>query len=363
MWIIAKPNGTKLMQERVQDPVTGKTRVVSVKIEKDTVSGRKAAMQKLENRMITKRPDKRHLSDLVELYLQSQYPQVKPSTWQRNQSCLNNLVRVLDDPYVDKMTAGYIKQKLLDSNKPTTTVNEYLKRLKACLVWAIQNDYYFDALLPQKLVLFRDTPKKERIADKYLENEEVDKLLDAMSSCPRYKLMTEFLLLSGLRIGEFIALDREDVGDVIRVTKTCNPATGDITSPKTYCSNREVYIQPELAKVIRQIAIEMNKQRLMYGYTDKGYFMCGLNGGRVGYPAYRKYLNEKSEASLGRRITPHYLRHTHCSALAAKKIPLDVISRRLGHESSEITREVYFHVTRELQEADNAYLKEVSILG
>ena len=361
MWIATKPNGTKMMQERITDPMTGKVHVISVKLEKDTAAGRRAARQKLESRMLVKRSSSKHLSDLVKTYMQAQETQIKASTWKRNMCVLNNVVEVLGDPYTDKMTAGFIKQRLLNSGKSVAAMNEYLKRLKACLIWGIQNDMYFDALLPQKLVLFKDKPKRQRIADKYLEAEEIKKLLNAME-LPRYRLATEFLLLSGLRIGEFIALDRTDVGESISVTKTYSITTDAITEPKTYTSNREVYVQPELAKVIKQINIEMNKQRLIFGYADNGYFMCGANGARISYAAYRKYLAEKSLEAIGRRITPHYLRHTHCSLLAAKKIPLEVISRRLGHESSEITRNVYFHVTRELQDADNAYLKAVNIL-
>lgn len=65
---------------------------------------------------------------------------------------------------------------------------------------------------------------------------------------------------------------------------------------------------------------------------------------------------------MGRSLTPHCLRHTHVALLAENGMPLDMISRRLGHQDSRITREVYFHVTEKLKEKENKMLQKVSIL-
>ena len=40
-------------------------------------------------------------------------------------------------------------------------------------------------------------------------------------------------------------------------------------------------------------------------------------------------------------------------------VPLDVISRRLGHKSSQITREIYVHITEELQRRDNEAIRGI----
>jgi integrase len=80
------------------------------------------------------------------------------------------------------------------------------------------------------------------------------------------------------------------------------------------------------------------------------------------YFAYAKYFRENTERLLGRSLTPHCLRHTHVALLAENGMPLDMISRRLGHQDSRITREVYFHVTEKLKEKENRMLQKVSIL-
>lgn len=56
------------------------------------------------------------------------------------------------------------------------------------------------------------------------------------------------------------------------------------------------------------------------------------------------------------------MRHTHVALMAEQGVPLDVISRRLGHANSQITREIYFHVTKKLKEQDQQRIKAVKIL-
>ena len=45
MWVEAKKNGKFTPRERYLDPLTGKTKIVSVTIEKDTPRARKAAQE------------------------------------------------------------------------------------------------------------------------------------------------------------------------------------------------------------------------------------------------------------------------------------------------------------------------------
>ena len=45
--------------------------------------------------------------------------------------------------------------------------------------------------------------------------------------------------------------------------------------------------------------------------------------------------------------------------MAEQGVPLDVISRRLGHSDSRITMNIYFHVTKKMREKDNQKIKEV----
>ena len=80
------------------------------------------------------------------------------------------------------------------------------------------------------------------------------------------------------------------------------------------------------------------------------------------FDCYAKYLRENSQKVLGRKITPHTLRHTHASLLMEQGVDIDSISRRLGHADSRITREIYLHVTQKMKERDNERIKEVKLI-
>ena len=80
------------------------------------------------------------------------------------------------------------------------------------------------------------------------------------------------------------------------------------------------------------------------------------------YYDYAKYLREVSKRVIGREITPHTLRHTHVSLLAEAGVPLETISRRLGHSGSKVTKEVYLHVTKRLEEQDRERISNTSLL-
>jgi integrase len=48
--------------------------------------------------------------------------------------------------------------------------------------------------------------------------------------------------------------------------------------------------------------------------------------------------------------------------LAEAGVPLETISRRLGHSDGHTTRDVYFHVTKRMEEHDRQLLANVQIL-
>ena len=356
-------NGTLYLCERTYEPLTGRQKIVTVKISKDTAQARKEAQKRLQAKLDECKPKRLHLSDLIDRYERELERTVRDSTYARNCCSLNTMLKILDDVYIDKMTAGYIRMKLIETGKSNGYMNELIKRFKAMLIWAYKNDY-LDREVADKLDKFPDRTAREKVADKYLEKEELQALIGAFD-LERWSLLTEFLALSGLRVGEAIGLNSEDVDDeYIHVTKSYSENFSRLGDTKTQCSVRDVYVQPELAEVIRKIRICMKKQKMMFGYEDKGYFFTGIDGKRVGYAGYAKQLKIAADkAGIDKTVTPHVLRHTMTSLFAEAGVPLEVISRRLGHESSELTKTIYLHITKIHKEQDNQKVKGVTLLA
>lgn len=369
MWVEEIKNGKFRMVERYTDYMTGKTKKVSVTMEKNTAQARKIAAkalsQKIDKALCTQQHNTTTLSVLVQKYREDQMKTVKVSTYKRNYHACNTLMGILgENTIVERMTAKYIHDKFLETGKDPGTLNEHLTRLKALIRWGYKNELFSDITFLDKIEPFKDIPHKVKIQDKYLENDELKILLDGMDDTV-WRLLTELLVLSGLRFGEAAALKKCDVDfehHVIRITKTFDSVNELVTAPKSTCSIRDVYMQEELNTVCKELNTEMLKRRLMNGIKNSPLFLFDAQGGHIHYYAYNKYLKENSLRLIGRKITPHALRHTHASLLLENGVSIDTISRRLGHENSKVTKEIYLHVTEKLKEKDNEKIAHINIL-
>lgn len=369
MWIEETKNGKFKFVERYTDYLTGQIKRVSVTMDKNTAQARKTAQKALDekidhalNKVVKKDIS---LKDLVDEYRKDQEKTVKKATYRRNYHTCNSFLKILgENTIVSKMNAKYVRDRFLATEKDPGTLNEYLTRFKAMMRWGYRNDLIPDISFLNKLEPFKDVPHKVKIQDKYLETEELKTLLNGMTD-ETWRTVTEFLVMSGLRFGEFAALEQSDIdyaNNVIHVTKNYDPNNNIVTTPKTICSVRDVYMQDELKAACKKLHSQMLRRRLIYSLPQSKLFFFSQDGDYVHYYAYNKYLKENSLKLIGRSITVHALRHTHASLLLEKGIPIETISRRLGHENSKVTREIYLHVTQKLKEKDNEKIAAISIL-
>jgi site-specific recombinase XerD len=85
-------------------------------------------------------------------------------------------------------------------------------------------------------------------------------------------------------------------------------------------------------------------RRREYGFRN-GPLFCTLAGGPVLTGYVRDMLKRQAaKAGLEKRIHPHGLRHTHATELVRERVPVNVISRQLGHSSSAVTARYLDHV-------------------
>ena len=348
MYCQSLKNGKYRFFESYLDPMTMVRKTVSVTMDKNTTKSRKDAQELLsvrisqlsgasyEQRNIT-------LKQLSEAYRNGREPYLRQQTLDSHMFTIKGAVQLLGpDTVVNKLNAGYVMRMFDADPHPASWKNEKLKRFGTMLRWGKKRGYVKDVSWLDEIEKYEDH-KKARREDKYLEKEELERLIRAMDVW-HHKMLTIFLVLTGLRIGEALALTPDDIdGRLIHVTKTYVPSLQKIGPTKTDGSTRDVYIQDELIPLIDSLK---PGERLF----------------EVEYPAYRKYLAEISEKAIGRKIVPHALRHTHTSLMAAAGVPLETISRRLGHADSKITREIYFHVTKQMEERDQALINGATLM-
>lgn len=142
----------------------------------------------------------------------------------------------------------------------------------------------------------------------------------------KYSLLFRFLLATGLRIGEALALLQSDVDFercTVSVTKNIVHVEGKAIlqdTPKSEAGNRTVPIPKEMCEEIRQIE---TKYLFPYHYNA---VKCSI---------------DRISRSTGVKVTLHTLRHTYATRLEEGGIPPKIKQYLMGHASLEMTENVY----------------------
>lgn len=200
--------------------------------------------------------------------------------------------------------------------------------------------------IPANPAAGRRLPKTTRelddIAARMLSRDEFDRLLAAVTE--PWRPLVLFLVASGCRWGEAAALKPTDVdrgAGTVRITRAWkHSATAGYTvgTPKTRRSKRTINLP---ADVLNQL-----------DYTHEWLF-TNRAGGPVRYFTFRGKVWKPAAARSGLKPEPkiHDLRHTCASWMLNAGVPITTVSRHLGHESINITADIYGDVDRASHQA------------
>jgi integrase len=70
-----------------------------------------------------------------------------------------------------------------------------------------------------------------------------------------------------------------------------------------------------------------------------------------------------TKAGLGKRLTPHGLRHTFASLLLADGVPVPEFSHLLGYKTPAVTMTVYAHFIRDKEKTPAVHNLALSIMA
>ena len=152
------------------------------------------------------------------------------------------------------------------------------------------------------------------------------------------------LAYTGMRRGEALALTWNDIDPAessITISKTVTRnADGTYVSdtPKTDRSNRTIIIDGETLQLIMSLVANKKKSEFVFPNTKGSFCSTSL-------PA--KMLHKAVDGSDLKYISPHGLRHTHCSLLFSAGVSIPEVQDRLGHSDVKTTLDVYNHVYKQ----------------
>lgn len=227
-------------------------------------------------------------------------------------------------------------------------------------------------ILPRYTQTLEDYEKKQK---KFLSKEEMSMLLSSMNkNCldirqKRIILLFEFLFLTGLRIGEALALRWENIDldkNILHVKynldyHTVKAKEGRLSLPKTVDSIRKLFINDRCIEILLWYKKENEASNFQ---ADFIFLNCkgnlhALNSLTVFLK--RQAVKAKIPDKNPEDFSTHLFRHSHISLLAEMGLPVKTIMQRVGHKNEKTTLQIYTHVTQSMEEAILEKLNEITL--
>lgn len=173
-----------------------------------------------------------------------------------------------------------------------------------------------------------------------------------------YHNVVSVAVFSGMRKGEIFGLMKKDVdfeNNVIHVRRTLHETHDHgltLGDPKTNASTRDILMDDNLAKALKDQIKRTNEYKLALGpdFHDHDLVFCRLDGLPYRPSAFNKPFNRLTKKAGVPQIRFHDLRHTHATLLLEIGVNHKVIAERLGHSDIRTTLNTYSHVTPIMQE-------------
>ena len=236
------------------------------------------------------------------------------------------------------------KNLLVESNYEVATINKKINSIHAL-------NRYLVATGAMKEIVVENSKDRVKIAygsEKQVEvysDKEVERILfyiqneDKVSK--RNKVIVMLLLYTGVRVSELCSIKIKDI-DFLNYSIKIYGKGGKF---------REVPLKFDLADVIKEYIKDRD-----YNLKDSEYQIIGQRGAlrRDAINTMLERLTE--EIGMVNKLKPHTFRHTFCTRLINRGVPISTISKLAGHSSVDTTMTFYINSSREEK------MKAVSLL-
>jgi len=272
----------------------------------------------------------------------------------------NYAIRMFGDVAIQKLSAMRIEQDLHTlltkggqktkehpDGRPLSpkTVREVAALVSQCLDKAVKWK-----IIDRNPMQDVERPKTHEKEVQIPKIDDFEKLLDRVTGT-RYFSFVVFAAAAGCRRGEQLALKWSDIDfktGLVTISKSVSQTSAglDIKTPKSG-KTRFVRISRATIEVLIEHRRQIEHEKDLFGedYKDNNLVFCTPNGD---YYQPDQTTNRIAEfmQQAGFEASLHSLRHFNASTMLSKKVPIAVVSKRLGHANSQITLKVYSHVMK-----------------
>jgi len=293
--------------------------------------------------------------------------ELKPSTFER----LEGIYRLYIKPNkglndvklinVDTMYLQKITNKLLEKHT-VSQVRNLNRALGKCFTYAITINKLKNN--PVDGIVYPKNHEVTEEKDNYITEEEQKELIKALHGT---KLEGIILLglMCGLRLGEAMALQEDDINfddRIIKITKSVKYVwTGERTKdnkkiyenrvsiPKTKKSIREVPFPSMLVPILRSTIKRNKENKLKYGelYFDNKLVFCKDTGDYLDNKQPNRHLKTAlKKAKIETDIHFHSLRHIFITNCISNDINLKTVMDWVGHSDTKTTMLIYAEINK-----------------
>ena len=213
-------------------------------------------------------------------------------------------------------------------------------------------------LIKENVVQFVEVPKNKKYKNEIYNAEDMKKLLEKSRET---SLELPIILASGLglRISEILGLtwNNIDFNDfTITIDKITVRDKGQVIlkEPKTEASIRTISAPKEIILMLKQLKKDRLAAKLRGEKSHRELIFYDKNLNPIAQDVLSKKFRYFLQENNLKHIRFHDLRHSHVTMLIDAKVPIKVISERVGHSNVNTTLNIYSHALREMdQEASD----------
>ena len=220
------------------------------------------------------------------------------------------------------------------------TISRHISSLRSLFKYLKSNN-----IVTNNPMILVSNPKLEKKLPKYLNFNEVEKLLNAYDNSNyigvRNSLILEMLYSTGIRVSEIVNIKLSDISKEDMSIKVVGKGNKErIVFYGKICSEL-------LNLYLKESYYKLNKNNLEYLILSK-------TGKKINDREIRMIVdNAATMAGIKIKISPHVLRHTFATHMLQDGADLRTVQELLGHENLSTTQ-IYTHLTNE--KIRNVYL-------
>ncbi|WP_430885870.1 tyrosine-type recombinase/integrase [Fusibacter sp. JL216-2] len=238
---------------------------------------------------------------------------------------------------LNRFAINSYRTMLLETDYEPTTINKKINSFASYNRFLIEKNIMTEMVVDlgrDRVKIAKGSEKPVEVYDEKLTDRLLLYIEDNVSL--RDKAIVQLLFYTGVRVSELCSIRIKEIDFLSHQLRVCGKGG----------KYREIPLKPEVVESIKAYLIDRQKHK----YSDSEYLLLGQRGA-VGRDAINSMLvSLTKKGSFSERLKPHTFRHTFCTRLINKGVPLTTVSKLAGHAHIETTAKFYVSCSRKEKE-------------